>query len=168
MISLVFLSAFPAALIIAALNDLYEFKIPNWISLVLVASYFVAGVGLGASASMLLEGLLLGCAALVVGFSLFALKIFGGGDAKLLAACAPWLGLSALGGYLFNVAIAGAALAIVLMLFRRAPALPFYATSPWLMRLHERPKDIPYGVAIAAGGHLSFSQTPLFQLAFGG
>jgi len=168
MVPMVFLSAFPAALIIAALNDIYEFKIPNWVSIVLFGAYFVAGLGLGAGADVLVEGALLGCAALVAGFSLFALRIVGGGDAKLLAACAPWIGLSALAPFLVYVALSGAALAIALLIFRKTPALPIYAQTPWLMRLHQRPKDIPYGVAIAAGGLLSFSQTPLFQLAFGG
>ncbi|MDZ7629623.1 MAG: prepilin peptidase [Parvularculaceae bacterium] len=168
MLPLIFLSAFPAALIIAALNDIYEFKIPNWISIVLIAAYGAAGVGLAAPGDMLLEGLLLGCAALVAGFALFALRIIGGGDAKLLAASAPWIGLSSLGSFMIYVAIAGGALALALIVFRRLPALPAYAQAPWLVRLHQRPKDIPYGVAIAAGGLLSFSQTPLFQLAFGG
>lgn len=168
MVPLIFLSAFPAALIIAALNDIYEFKIPNWVSIVLFCAYFAAGLGLGAGADILVEGAILACAALVAGFALFALRIIGGGDAKLLAACAPWIGLSALGAFLVYVALAGAALAVALVVFRRMPALPIYAQAPWLLRLHQRPKDIPYGVAIAAGGLLSFSQTPLFQLPFGG
>lgn len=167
-IPLIFLSAFPAALLIAAMNDLYEFKIPNWVSAVLFCSYFAAGLGLGASPSMLLEGFLFGCGALVLGFALFAGKVLGGGDAKLLAACAPWIGPSALAPFLLNTAVAGGAFAVALVLFRKAPPFPVYAQAPWLLRLHQRPKDIPYAVAIAAGGLLSFSQTPLFQLAFGG
>lgn len=168
MIPLIFLSAFPAALIIAALNDLYEYKIPNWVSVVLFLSYFAAGVGLGATPSAMLEGFLFACAALVVGFGLFAGKILGGGDAKLIAACAPWIGPSALAPFLLNTAFAGGVFAVALIMFRKAPALPVFAQAPWLMRLHQRPKDIPYAVAIAIGGLLSFSQTPLFQLAFGG
>ncbi|MEK7264914.1 MAG: pilus assembly protein CpaA, partial [Pseudomonadota bacterium] len=95
-------------------------------------------------------------------------KFLGGGDAKLLAACAPWIGLAALGPFLVYTALAGGGFAVALILFRMTPALPVYAQAPWLMRLHQRPKDIPYAVAIALGGLLSFSQTPLFQLAFGG
>lgn len=168
MLPLIFLSAFPAALLIAAMNDLYEFKIPNWVSATLFVSYFAAGVGLGAPGSMLLEGFLFGCAAVTVGFCMFAGKLLGGGDAKLIAACAPWIGLSAFAPFLLNVALAGGAFAIALILFRRTPAFPVYAQAPWLMRLHQKPKDIPYAVAIALGGLLTFSQTPLFQLAFGG
>lgn len=168
MITLIFLSAFPAALIIAAANDLYEYKIPNWVSIVLFLAYFAAGIGLGAPASALLEGFLFGCAALVVGFGLFAAKVLGGGDAKLLAACAPWIGPAALVPFLFYTAFAGGVFALALIMFRKTPPLPVYAQAPWLMRLHQCPKDIPYAVAIAAGGLLSFSQTPLFQLAYGG
>jgi prepilin peptidase CpaA len=167
-IPLIFLSAFPAALIIAALNDLYEYKIPNWVSVVLFLSYFAAGIGLGATPSAMLEGFLFSCAALVVGFGLFAGKILGGGDAKLIAASAPWIGPSALAPFLLNTAFAGGVFAVALIMFRKAPALPVFAQAPWLMRLHQRPKDIPYAVAIAIGGLLSFSQTPFFQLAFGG
>lgn len=164
----IILSVFPAALIIAAANDLYEFKIPNWIAVTLFVSCFAAGPALGASPDQMVEGLLLAGAALAVGFALFAFNIVGGGDAKLFAAIAPWIGLSALPDFLINMAFSGAVLAIGLILFRRTPALPIYAQAPWLMRLHQKPNDIPYAVAIAAGGLLSFPRTPLFQLAFGG
>ena len=95
MASLIVLSVFPAALIIAAANDLYEFKIPNWIAITLFCAYFAAGAAFGAGASEMLEGLLLAGAALTIGFGLFAMRILGGGDAKLIAAIAPWIGLSA-------------------------------------------------------------------------
>jgi len=163
-----FLSVFPAALLIAAANDIYEFKIPNWISIVLVAAYPLAGLTLGASPHVLMEGALLGGAALTIGFCLFAARIIGGGDAKLLAATAPWMGLGSLGLFLFQTAIAGLVLAIVMGMFRKFPVLPVYAHAPWLIRLHERKKDLPYAVAIAAGALLSFSQTPYFQLVIGG
>lgn len=164
----IILSVFPAALIIAAANDLYEFKIPNWIALTLFVAYFAAGAALGAGPNLMIEGLILAGAALAVGFTLFAFNIVGGGDAKLFAAIAPWIGLSALPEFLVNMAFSGAALAIGLLVFRKTPALPIYAQAPWLMRLHQKPNDIPYAVAIAAGGLLSFPRTPLFQLAFGG
>lgn len=167
-IAYLLLSVFPAALIIAAANDIYEFKIPNWISIVLVAVYPLAGFAVGASYHVMVEGALIGAAALTIGFGLFAAKIVGGGDAKLFAATAPWLGLGSLGVFLFNTAIAGLFLALSMAMFRKLPVLPVYAHAPWLMRLHERKKDLPYAVAIAAGALLSFSQTPYFQLVIGG
>ena len=83
-IAYLLLSVFPAALIIAAANDIYEFKIPNWISIVLVAVYPLAGFAVGASYHVMVEGALIGAAALTIGFGLFAAKIVGGGDAKPL------------------------------------------------------------------------------------
>ncbi|WP_425410888.1 A24 family peptidase [Hyphococcus sp.] len=168
MIAYLLLSVFPAALLIAAANDIYEFKIPNWISLVLVGVYPAAGLAVGAGADILMEGALIGAAALAIGFGLFAAKIIGGGDAKLLAATTPWLGLGSLGVFLFNTALAGLVLALAMRMFRKLPILPVYAHAPWLIRLHERKKDLPYAVAIAAGGLISFSQTPYFQLVIGG
>ncbi len=168
MIAYLILSAFPAALIIAAAHDIYEFKIPNWISIVLVLAYPAAGFAVGASWQLMLEGFFIASAALVIGFGLFAAKFFGGGDAKLFAAASPWIGMATLGSFLVTTAIAGLFLAIILMTFRRTPPLPIYAHAPWIMRLHQRKHDLPYGVAIAAGGLLSFSQTPFFQLVFGG
>jgi len=167
-VAMIFLSVFPAALLIAAATDLYEFKIPNWISATLFVAYFFSAFALGAGPSLVFEGLLVAGAALTVGFILFACNVVGGGDAKLLAATAPWMGLSSLSTFLMNMAFAGAVLALALILFRKTPALPIYAHAPWVLRLHQKPKDIPYAVAIAAGGLLSFPQTPFFQLVFSG
>ena len=168
MISYIAIAVFPAALIMAAANDVYEFKIPNWISIVLIAAYPVAGLAVAAPPQIYLEAFLIGAAALAVGFALFAGKFVGGGDAKLFAATAPWIGLGGLGVFLFYTALSGLGLAIIMMMFRRAPVLPVYAHAPWLIRLHERKSDLPYAVAIASGALLSFSQTPFFQLVFGG
>jgi len=162
------LSIFPAALIVAAANDIYEFKIPNWISIILIIAYPAAGAAVGASLETLLEGFLIGAGALTLGFGLYAGRVIGGGDAKLIAATAPWLGAGALGSFLFLAALSGLGLAIIIMMFRKMPILPIYSHAPWLLELHDRKKDIPYGVAIASGGILSFSQTPFFQLVFGG
>lgn len=162
------ISVFPAALLVAAANDIYEFKIPNWISITLVCAYPIAGMAVGAPPSIVIEGLLIGAGALALGFALFAGKIVGGGDAKLFAAITPWVGVGALGAFLLYTAIAGFVLAIIMGTFRTLPVLPIYARAPWLIELHERSKDLPYAVALGAGGLLSFSQTPFFQLVFGG
>lgn len=168
MFALLAISVFPAGMIIAAFNDIYEFKIPNWVSVALLIAYFTAGLALGVDLRILFEGFVLACVSIVLGFGLFVANVLGGGDAKLLAATAPWVGLGGLGPFLFNVALAGGGLAIFLIVFRKTPALPVYAHAPWLLRLHQRPKDIPYAVAIATGGLLSFPQIPYFTAAFGG
>ena len=50
---------------------------------------------------------------LVLGFALFAAGLFGGGDAKLMAAAALWLGWSTGTSVLVFTALAGGVLAIV-------------------------------------------------------
>ena len=153
---------------IAAMTDLHDFKIPNWISIVLIVAYFATGVSLSAGLGPIVEGALLGCAVLAVGFALFAVKFFGGGDAKLLAASAPWIGLAGLAEYLMIMAIAGGVLAVFLLAFRKSPPLPVYAHAPWLLRMHQNQHELPYGVAIAFAGVYCFAETPFFKLAFGG
>lgn len=168
MIAYLIISVFPAALLIAAANDIYEFKIPNWVSIILVCAYPAAGLAVGAPPQIILEGLLLGAGALALGFALFAGRIVGGGDAKLFAAISPWIGVSAFGGFLFFTALSGLVLAMVMGAFRTLPILPIYARAPWIIELHSRSKDLPYAVALGGGGLVSFSQTPFFQLVFGG
>ncbi|MEM8771965.1 MAG: prepilin peptidase [Pseudomonadota bacterium] len=168
MIAYLFIAVFPAAVLVAAANDIYEFKIPNWISIILVAAYPAAGLAVGSAPQIILEGLLIGAGSLAVGFALFAGRIVGGGDAKLFAAISPWIGAGAFGYFLFYTALAGLFLAIVMSGFRKLPILPIYARAPWLIELHGRQKDLPYAVALAAGGLISFSETPFFKLVFGG
>ena len=168
MLTFLFLSIFPATLMVAAATDIHDFKIPNWISGALLIGFFSAGISLGTPIELLAEGLLLGCAVLVVGFFLFAVRFFGGGDAKLFAATAPWIGLAAFPEFLMATAIAGGFLAIFLLVFRKTPPLPVYAHAQWLLRMHQNQHELPYGVAIAAGGIFLFPETPLFKFAFGG
>ncbi len=168
MITLLLLSVFPACLLISAATDLHDFKIPNWISIVLTAAYFAAGLALGAPMATILEGALLGCATLVVGFFLFAVRFFGAGDAKLFAATAPWIGLTAFVQFMTATVFAGGVLAIFLIGFRATPVLPIYAHAPWLMRMHQNRHELPYGVAISAGGLMTAPAAPFFKLAFGG
>ena len=82
----------------------------------------------------------LGLAALVLAIcaALFALRMLGGGDAKLLTALALWVPPAAFADLVLVMALAGGLLAAVMLVARqRLPA--------------EAPPGIPYGIAIAAG-----------------
>jgi len=164
--SYIFLAVFPAALIIAAANDIYEFKIPNWISLVLCLSFPFCLLLSGGNLQLLWEGYLIGAVLLVIGFIFFAFKIIGGGDAKLLASASIWVGQEAVLEYLIVTALAGGGLSLLLLTFRGFPMLPFYARVSWLMELYQTKKGIPYGVAIAIGGIQAFPSTEIFTLIF--
>ena len=67
----------------------------------------------------------IGAVALALGIALFAGGIIGGGDAKLFAALALYMGVQSIGPYVFAVALAGGALAVVLRGSSLAAALDF-------------------------------------------
>jgi prepilin peptidase CpaA len=94
---------------------------------------------------------LAGAVALAVGFALFALGYVGGGDAKLFATIALWLGFRNLLDFGLATSLFGGALALTLISLRRLPIPPFFVSQAWLLRLHDSKSGIPYGVALAAG-----------------
>jgi len=161
------LAILPAALLMAAADDAYEFIIPNWISLVLLGAFPLAVFCAGGSLSLVWQGYLIGFPVLLVGFALFAFGYTGGGDVKLLAAAAPWFGLAASADFLLWTGIAGGGLALAILSFRELPIFPIYARFSWLLELHNSEKGIPYGVAICVGGLMAFPETQLFKLVFG-
>ncbi|MEM6536559.1 MAG: prepilin peptidase [Pseudomonadota bacterium] len=160
------IAVFPAALLVAAVTDLHDFTIPNWVSILLLGAYVATGVFIGAPIDRIVIGLGFGAIILVIGFALFAVKFFGGGDAKLFAACAPWIGFESYLEYLTYVALAGGVFGLLLLAFRKAPPLPAYAHAPWLMRIHQNQHEIPYGVAICIGGLLAMPSMPYFKMVF--
>ena len=161
------MAIFPAALIVAAINDVYEFKIPNLVSAIIIAGFPVCLIAAGGSFTLLWQGLLVGAIVLVVGFGLFAFRVVGGGDAKLLAASAPWFGTGLIDEFLLLTGIFGGFLALLILIFRGMPMLPIYARYTWLFDLYQsKTKGIPYGVAIAGAGIICYLDSPLFQLVF--
>lgn len=143
---------FPAAMAFAGAMDLFTMTIPNRISLVLVAMFPVAAAWSGIG--WIAFGYHLGAGALMlgVGIIMFSRGWLGGGDAKLLAAAALWLGLDHLLPYLLLAAIAGGALALALLLYRSMAPPRCLIGQPWAMRLHNARTGIPYGLALAAAG----------------
>jgi prepilin peptidase CpaA len=105
--------------------------------------------------------LAIGLAVLAATFALFALNLLGGGDAKLIAAGAIWVGPDHIIEYLAFITVYGGLLSLAFLAYRRAPvtALPLPA---WALRLHMPRGPIPYGIAIAAGALAIFPKTELF------
>ena len=150
-----FFWAFTALLVGAALFDVCRFVIPNWISLALVGLFAAAVFVHPVSIDWLSH---LGAMAVVLVAMLVAyrFRVVGGGDLKLVAAVALWIGLGALPQLLLVIALAGGAFALGIMVLRRVVTMlviaqPFYETVT-LPRLLLPGESIPYGVAIAVGG----------------
>ena len=162
------LMLFPALVIIAAMTDATSFTIPNRISVLLFAVYVSAAVVLGRPLAEVGAELVIGVVALMVGMGMFAAGWIGGGDAKLFAASALWLGWTGLPVFLMVTALAGGGLAL-LLLNARAPALkPYFQGAPgWFTRLITPGAGVPYGVAIAAGALAAFPQCALIGALHG-
>jgi prepilin peptidase CpaA len=150
-------------LVYAAISDIRGYIIPNWISITLIIiffpTYFLAGLPVDQFWSFVWPALIV----FAVCFGLFALGSIGGGDAKLLPASALWIGKAHMIEFIGIIAVAGGILCIVMMLFwsvkRYVPQLLGVVQTASM----ERPKVAPYGVAIAAGGLITFPFTPIYQ-----
>lgn len=151
----------PALMLAAAVRDVTSFTIPNWIPLGLALAFPGIALASGFTPSVMAGHALTGGLALLIGMGLFALGGIGGGDAKLLAATALWLGWPVTATFLFYTALAGGLLAGALMALRSAPARSRVGRSPaWLARLAQPGEGVPYGVAITAGALFAFPRTP--------
>jgi len=157
---------FPLLMLYAASMDVLTMRIANAISLALVAVFIVMAIGAGMAPGELAVHLAIGAAVLVANMLLFYLRLVGGGDAKLLAAAAVWVGYEQLMPFVVYVTVFGGALALVLLAFRRMPAAALPLPS-WAIRLHNPSEGMPYGVAIAAGALAVYPTTTVPMLLAG-
>ena len=155
------LLVFPAAMAFAGSMDLLTMTIPNRISLALIAGFIIAGPVTGMSMEQFGWHLGAGLSVLACTIAMFALGWMGGGDAKLLAAAALWVGFENLPLFFGMVGLLGGLLAIIVLGYRYLPlaALPI---PDWAARLHKAGGGIPYGIAIAGGALLVYPHTYWF------
>jgi len=156
------LLVFPAAMAFAGAMDLLTMTIPNRISMVLVVVFGIAAVMTGMSWAGVANHIGAGLLMLTIGIGMFALGWLGGGDAKLLAATALWIGFDHLIPYLLLAGIAGGVLAIAILMYRSIMPPLWLARQEWAMRLHAARGGIPYGIALAAAGLHVFPSTGWF------
>ncbi len=158
----------PALLIAAAGWDLTTYTIPNFLQLGLIASFVIFVLVIGMSPSMFGEHLLAGFIGLVIGMTFFALGYIGGGDAKLFACIALWLGFQDFLSYALTASVLGGALTLGILAMREWPLPGVLARQSWVLRLHEHKGDIPYGVALSAGAFVILAQTEIFRAGITG
>jgi len=154
------LLVFPAMMAFAASSDLLTMTISNRVSLILVGAFFVLAAMTGMPLADI--GSHLGAAAvvLVVSFVFFARGWIGGGDAKLAAATALWLGFDQILNYLICASLLGGLLTLAIMRFRLMPLPQFLADQEWAQRLHRMDSGIPYGIALAIAALVVYPNTP--------
>jgi prepilin peptidase CpaA len=162
------LLAFPALMAYAAFSDLFTLTIANWISILLVAAFVVTAAALGLPASTIGLHLACGFAVLTLTFIFFARGWIGGGDAKLAATIATWMGFEHLAEFGLSSALMGGALTLALLQFRRLPMPDWARARGWIMRLHDRDNGVPYGIALAAAGLMLYPDTQVFLASIAG
>jgi prepilin peptidase CpaA len=121
--------AFGALLLAASCWDVLRLRIPNIIPAALVV-LFAPQMLLGGVQHPLGHLMAMGLALLIL-LPLFALNILGGGDVKLLAAVALWLGINKLAALLILVGIVGGVFTLVWLAIR------------WLVRAGVRGRELP-------------------------
>jgi prepilin peptidase CpaA len=153
------LMLFPALMAFAASSDLLTMTISNRVSIVLIAGFFVLAFMIGMNPTVMLAHVSAAAVVLVVAFVFFAQGWIGGGDAKLAAATALWLGFDHLLAYLIYASLFGGLLTILLLQARIWPLPSLLSGQPWAERLHRKDAGVPYGIALAASALVVYPDT---------
>jgi prepilin peptidase CpaA len=135
-------------LLAAAVQDVRKFKIANGFSIALAALFPVYAL---AAHVPMLPHLLTGLLVFAVGFGLFAVRLLGGGDVKLISAAALWAGPDFILIFLLSTTVIGGVLSLgfalrALAKSRKKKGKKSEKETPW------QKAPVPYGMAIACGG----------------
>lgn len=163
--ALMFLGAlFLGLCLVAAAYDINRLIIPNWLNLTLAGLFIPAAAVSGLPLEMIGGHLLSAALAFLIAFGLFALRIFGGGDAKMIPAVILWMGPMAAFPFLFWMALTGGLFALMILSVRRSMPAEII---PGFMRAPFQPEaGVPYGLAIAAGAFIAGSKSPMLADLF--
>ncbi|MBU1334709.1 MAG: prepilin peptidase [Alphaproteobacteria bacterium] len=154
---------FPLGMAFAASSDLLTMRISNKLVLLLVVGFCVVAISINLPLQQFAMHVTCALVVLAVGFVLFALRWIGGGDAKLAAATTLWLGFGLTLPYLVYAALLGGVLTLLILALRNVPLTPFLARFRWLERLHDRKSGVPYGIALALAGLLTYTNSTIFE-----
>ena len=167
MITAIILVVFPFCMIYAALTDMFTMTIANRVSILLIATFLAVSPAIGLTWMQFSLHLAAFAIVLLATFGLFAVGVMGGGDAKLMASTALWMGLGpVLMQYLLFATLAGGVLTLGLLMFRKSPLATLAGEVRVLRRIIDE-KDIPYGIALAIGGLAAFPNSPAMIWALG-
>jgi len=158
-------AVFPGLTALSASMDLLTMTIPNAIPAALAIGYLALAEGVGLPPAAVALGITCGLAMLAATFLLFCRNWIGGGDAKLAAAIALWLGWGGIVDYAVLASICGGALAVAILALRVRPLPAALARMGWIARLGRPDAGAPYGIALAAAGIVLFPHSPIWIAA---
>lgn len=167
MIEAAALVVFPVLMVFSAFSDLLTMTIPNRVSLALMAAFGILAVYLQMPPITILSHASCGLAMLLATFVMFQFGLIGGGDAKLAAATALWLGWEYLLDYGLIASLAGGVLTLAILALRSRTLPSSLAKMAFLARLSDRSAGVPYGIALAVAGLLVYPQSHVWALLSG-
>ena len=153
------LLVFPLLMIFAALADLFTMTIPNRVSLVLIAAYLLLALYLRLPLATIGLHVSCGLAMLALTFTMFQMGWIGGGDAKLAAATALWLGWPSLFEYGLAASLIGGALTVAILALRHYDLPEKLLSVGFIAKLAEKNGGVPYGIALALAGLIIYPHT---------
>ena len=134
---------FAFAMVYAGVIDLTTMRIRNGLVLALLAAYVAPGATCRFHGREIALSAAIAAGLLVVGFVFFARGWMGGGDAKLLAVTALWLGFDHAPAFLVYTALFGGALTFAILQLRLVGLPAFLGSEPWIARLQIGPDRHP-------------------------
>jgi len=145
---------------IAGVCDYFTLKIPNWLNITIA----VAVIPFVILAEMPIEvfawHVVAGILTFIIAYIMFAFGLFGGGDAKMLAACALWIGWDGMFNFSVYIVIAGGLLGLALTAWKWLATKQDSEGFAWARGfITEKQLQLPYGIAIAASGIIVFPAT---------
>ena len=157
---------FPFCMLFAAISDILSMTIANRVSVLLVTVFALVAPLTGMDWATYGWHFAAGFLVLAVTFGLFALGGMGGGDAKLLAATALWMGFNIhLLEYLVASTLLGGLLTLAILAYRKSPLAAFTGHNPFLRHFADEANGVPYGIALGIGGLLVYPDSPLMVWA---
>lgn len=162
MIEAIILVVFPFCMLYAAFSDLMSMTIANRVPVILTAAFFLVAPLTGMDLATIGWHAAAGLLVLVVTFGLFAFGGMGGGDAKLMASTALWMGLSLeLVTYLLTASILGGVLTMAILSYRGSMFATLTDRNIFFRNFASDVKGIPYGIALGSAGLIVYPDSAL-------
>jgi len=153
---------FPFCMVFAAVSDVLSMTIANRVSVVLVVTFAAVAPLTGMDWATYGWHFAACGIVLAVTFGMFAFGGMGGGDAKLMAATALWMGFNLnLLDYLVVSAFLGGVLTLAILLFRKSALADLTGQNLFLRHFADSTVGIPYAVALGLGGLAAYPDSPL-------
>jgi prepilin peptidase CpaA len=153
------ITIFPLLMIVAGAGDALAMRIPNWLTASIAILFFPMALITGMPLATFGLHVAVGFGLFAVGFSLFSIGLFGGGDAKLLAAAGLWIGWPNFLEFMVLTVFAGGLLALTVGAWSLVNINSEIAKGAWFKRFGAIKPSLPYGYALAIGAILAFPQS---------